>query len=114
MALYSAGKNTGLAVDSGKEQTRIIPVFEGYKVISSMRSISVAGDCITQMIADFLWKKSIVMNSFELSDLSQKIKEKCWFVCYDYNFEIKKLKRWIILYQLPDGSKINIGNHWIK
>ena len=114
MALYSSGKTTGIAVDSGEEQTRITPVFEGYKVASSMRSIPVAGHSITQMIADLLLKKSIAMNPLQLSELSRKIKEKFWYVAYDYNSEIKKLKRWNILYQLPDGSKVSIGNYWIK
>ena len=77
MALYSSGKTTGVSVDSGEEQTRITPVFEGYKVASSMRSIPVAGDSITHMIANLLLKKSIAMNQLQLSEISQKIKEKC-------------------------------------
>ena len=43
MALYSAGRTTGLVIESGEGLTYSVPIYEGYEVVHATESMEIAG-----------------------------------------------------------------------
>merc|ERR1711918_85837 len=54
MSLYSAGRTTGLVVDSGDGVTHTVPVFEGFQIPHAVKKNFVAGRAITAHMVDLL------------------------------------------------------------
>jgi actin-related protein len=50
MALYAAGRTTGLVCDSGYDVTLSVPVFEGYSIPHAVRKSSFAGHYLTDLL----------------------------------------------------------------
>ena len=114
LSLYSTGKTIGLVVDSGKEQTRITPVFEGYKIENAMKRMQIGGRDLTNYLLDIHQSLPIQMNLQNLIDTVNQVKEKWWYVAQNFDDEWKKLEDWEISYGLPDGTVVDIGTSWIK
>ena len=54
LALYVSGKTTGVVVDCGESATTTVPIYEGYKISSSIKTLDIAGRTLTGMMPGFL------------------------------------------------------------
>ena len=54
LSLYSSGKITGLALDSGHGVTHAVPVFDGYSLPHSIERNYLAGNDLTKFMAKLL------------------------------------------------------------
>lgn len=54
MSLYSAGRTTGLVVDSGDGVSHTVPVFEGFSIPSAVERMEIAGRVLTEYMERLL------------------------------------------------------------
>lgn len=61
LAMYAAGRTTGLVCGSGDGFTRTVPIFEGFALPHAVRKNFVAGSAITsQMVKDIVIEEGIM------------------------------------------------------
>ena len=115
MSLYSAGRTTGLVVDSGDGVTHTVPVFEGYSIPHAIEKMEIAGRELTQFLAKLLLENNAesFTSSSEL-EIVRQIKEKTCFIAQAYDEENKAAldsQDYDENYTLPDKRVLNIfGN----
>lgn len=96
LALYAAGKTTGLVLDIGHGVTHTIPVLEGSNIYPGVFSTDVAGEDLTEYLQKLIRRRSHC-------DL---LKEK---LC-EVSLTPEKIESSpIVKYTLPDGEGIVIG-----
>lgn len=117
MSLYSAGKTTGVVLDSGDGVTHFVPIYEGYAFPHAILRENMAGRDLT----DFLYKlllergseRGIQLSSTNTVEIVRDIKEKLCYVSLDYENEMKESSKSSsieVQYEMPDGEVIVIGN----
>ena len=115
MSLYSAGRTTGLVVDSGDGVTHTVPVFEGYSIPHAIEKMEIAGRELTKFLAKLLLENNAesFTSSSEL-EIVRQIKEKTCFIAQAYDEENKAAldsQDYDESYTLPDKRVLNIfGN----
>ncbi len=110
LTLYSGGFQTGLVVEIGDSSTRIIPIYEGYKLNHAIRIVEIGGRVLTRYMGDVL-KDSIGFNleSSIHKEIVRAIKEKACFLSLDYKEDLKRSEQYKKQYSLPDGSTITLS-----
>jgi len=82
MSLYSAGRTTGLVVDSGDGVSHTVPVFQGYSIPHAIFRIDIAGrvlnDYLQYLVQEHMGR---AMTSASEMDSIRDIKEKLCYVC---------------------------------
>jgi len=82
MSLYSAGRTTGLVVDSGDGVSHTVPVYQGYSIPHAIKRIDVAGRVLTGWMKHLILEKmGRDMNSASEMEVVRDIKEKLCYVC---------------------------------
>ena len=59
LALYTSGRTTGVVVDCGESATTAVPIYEGYKISSSIKTLDIAGRRLTEFLARLVSDKDI-------------------------------------------------------
>merc|ERR1712195_291977 len=88
MSLYSAGRTTGLVVDSGDGVTHTVPVYEGFSVPHAVEKMEIAGRVITNYLQKLLLEN--MAESFTSSaeiEIVKQIKEDLCYVAHNYDDE---------------------------
>jgi len=115
MSLYSAGRTTGLVVDSGDGVSHTVPVFEGFSIPHAIKRMDIAGRRLTQFVQKLC--QSQLGRDFTSSSEVQvvkSIKEQLCFVCEtqdQYNefvAEAANSSSHDKNYELPDKSILNV------
>ena len=108
LSLLAEGKSTGLVVDLGDSYNHIYPMIN-YGCDKNVKWTKTGGKDITE----FLFK-SLKENNQNIKYLehAKMIKEKCCYVAYDYDEEIKSVES--DEYKLPDSTSITIKDLRIK
>ncbi|KAL5963665.1 Actin cytoplasmic 1 [Taenia solium] len=97
LALYAAGKTTGLVLDIGHGVTHTIPVLEGNNIYPGVFSTDVAGEDLTEYLQKLTERK----------DHCELLKEK---LC-EVSLTPEKIESSpIVKYTLPDGEVIVLGS----
>ncbi len=104
--MYSAGRITGLAFDSGEGLTQVYPVYEGFSFPYAQIRTNLAGGSCTDWLSMTLDMST--SSSIERQTIID-IKEKECYVSTDYEAEITKYKEFDNKpFQLPDGNFVTI------
>jgi len=80
MSLYSAGRTTGLVVDSGDDVSHTVPVFEGFSLPHAVEKMDIAGRVLTDYMAKLMLECGHNMTSASEWQIVRDIKETQCFV----------------------------------
>ena len=119
LAIYDAGRTSGMAVDSGEIITNFVPVFEGFAFPNAIAQSETGGQILTEYLIKLLVdnKKYNINNNTTKKLKINEIKEKYCRVCYDYDTELREGQEEGSLEEkvkLPDGEEIIIESEKLK
>ncbi|MFW9824921.1 MAG: actin family protein [Candidatus Thorarchaeota archaeon] len=109
LTLYSGGFQTGLIIEIGDSNTRIVPIYEGYKLSHAVRILDVGGRALTRYMEQTLESIGWSVDSSIRRELVRVLKEKACFVSLDYKEDLKRSEQYNKEYSLPDGSTISLS-----
>eukprot|EP01124_Arcella_intermedia_P029825 TRINITY_DN6394_c0_g1_i4.p1 TRINITY_DN6394_c0_g1~~TRINITY_DN6394_c0_g1_i4.p1 ORF type:complete len:210 (-),score=56.62 TRINITY_DN6394_c0_g1_i4:173-802(-) len=113
LALYSSGRTTGVVVEVGEGNSHVLPIYEGYGIMSCIQKMDTSGAHISSYLSDLLKEKGHDLSHEK--EVVQEMKEKVGYVAVDYSKELCKPPETIkTVYQLPDGHKITLGTERFK
>ncbi|MFW9829297.1 MAG: actin, cytoplasmic 2 [Candidatus Thorarchaeota archaeon] len=108
LTLYSGGFQTGIIIEIGDSNTRIVPIYEGYKLEHAVRILDIGGKVLTRYMEQTLESIGWSVDSSIRRELVRVLKEKACFVSLDYNEDLKRSEQYKKEYSLPDGSRISL------
>lgn len=109
LTLYSGGFQTGLVIEIGDSITRIVPIYEGYKLDHAIKYLETGGRTLTRYMEKILGETGYSADSSIRRELVRALKEKACFVSLDYKEDLKRVEQYEKPYSLPDGSTITLG-----
>ncbi|XP_053561869.1 uncharacterized protein LOC128652900 isoform X1 [Bombina bombina] len=111
LALYAAGRTTGIVLDSGDGVTHVVPIYDGYCLPHAVSRINVAGRDITEHFMRLLLECGHSFVTTAEREMVRELKEKLCYVALDPKLEMKRNHEEIMKeYKLPDGKVIAVGN----
>lgn len=122
LALYASGRTTGLVVDSGDGVTHVVVIYDGYSIKHATQRMDLAGRSLTQYLQKHLTEEGASLRGTAEGEIVKQIKEKLCYVALDFNQEMQEFQRGKnqadsdrkAEFELPDGSKIKIGDLRIR
>lgn len=115
LAMFSAGRTTGIVVDSGDGVTHTVPIYETYSVPHAVKKILLAGRDISKNLEHILTERGWNFETTAQFQIVREIKESMTFVTMDYkkDMEDSPTKEWKEKnekpYTLPDGNIMVLG-----
>ena len=105
LSLMSTGRQTGIVIDSGYDQTRILPKKGSLLIPDSNSTFDCGGKDLTTWLMKFYNEKGYIdSNNFSNNLVVNEIKEKYCYVASDFELEEQKQ------YQKGNGSRFEIPN----
>ena len=117
LAIYDAGRTSGMAVDSGEMITNFVPVYEGFAFPNAISKSETGGRILTDYLILLLNDKKYNINSAAKKLKINDIKEKYCRVSYDFENEIREAGEGGNLEEkvkLPDGEEITLETERLK
>ncbi|MBD3256003.1 MAG: hypothetical protein GF383_12985 [Candidatus Lokiarchaeota archaeon] len=109
LTLYSGGFQSGLVVSIGDSSTRIVPIYQGYKINHAIKVLDIGGKKLTKYMKTLLNQIGFVADSSVRKELVRVLKEKACFVSLDYKEDLKRSEQYTKQYSLPDGATIELS-----
>lgn len=116
LALYAAGRASGLMVDSGDGVTHTVPIYERYVLPHAIRRWDFGGRDVTEWLGRLLRvERGYVFGTSAEKEVVRVVKEMRGYVALDYEKEMGDVKERVEgvierKYELPDGHSIVIGS----
>eukprot|EP01083_Nonionella_stella_P166791 558790_1 len=113
LSLYSWNKRTGIVLDSGYQDTRVVPIHESHVIEEAVQRQDIGGMQIDWEYVRRCRDRGYSFVTATERDIVTDIKEKLFYVALDYDTEQAKYKTTKSMeckYELPDGQQIWIGN----
>ncbi|KAL7889104.1 hypothetical protein AOLI_G00040780 [Acnodon oligacanthus] len=110
LALYAAGRTTGVVFDSGDGVSHSVPVFDGYSLPHAVQRFALAGADITLQLKKLLLEQGVCMRTSAELEIVREIKERCCCVALDYEAELNRGAGASTQshYTLPDGQVVSL------
>ena len=113
LSLFSAGKDTGISVDLGDGISHFVPIYYGCSLPHAIKRINLAGRDLTEYMDKLLENKGYSFSTMAEKEIIKDIKEKaCYIANNSVENELNNIKNF--LYELPDGSTIELKEERIK
>ena len=110
LSLYSAGKFTGIVLDSGDGLTHAVPIFETYSLPHAIMRLDIAGRDLTEYMIRLLTQTGYRFTTTGEKEIAKKIKEQCIYIPLDFeNESVEPYK-----YELPDGNIVILKDQRIR
>ncbi len=109
LTLYSGGFKTGLVIEIGDSATRIVPIYEGYKIQHAIKILDIGGRVLSRYMEKLLGSIGFSVDSSIRRELVRVLKEKACFVSLDYKEDLKRSADYSKEYSLPDGTTITLS-----
>ena len=109
LAIYDAGRTSGMAIDSGEVITNFVPVYEGFAFPNAISKSETGGKVLTDYLISLLSEKKYNINTMTKKLKINEIKERYCRVSYDFENEIREAGEEGNLEErikLPDGEEI--------
>eukprot|EP00604_Paraphysomonas_vestita_P001758 CAMPEP_0174822050 /NCGR_PEP_ID=MMETSP1107-20130205/12793_1 /TAXON_ID=36770 /ORGANISM="Paraphysomonas vestita, Strain GFlagA" /LENGTH=334 /DNA_ID=CAMNT_0016039971 /DNA_START=70 /DNA_END=1074 /DNA_ORIENTATION=- len=111
LSLYASGRTTGLVLDSGEGVTHAIPVYEGFALQHAVVRMDIAGRDVTNQLQLLLRRSGHRLVTSAEMEIVRQIKETSCHVAYNPQKEEEgKSTPTTRSYELPDGSRIELGS----
>ena len=107
LALYSSGKTTGLVIDSGDGISSAVPIYEGYALPYSIKTLNIGGRDISDYFISLLKLKGYNFNTLTEKEIARELKEKVCFISLADKEDHASIEK---SFDMPDGKTINITN----
>ncbi|XP_045915964.1 uncharacterized protein LOC123977384 [Micropterus dolomieu] len=111
LALYAAGRTTGVVFDSGDGVSHSVPVFEGYCLPHAVQRFPLAGVDVTMHLKKLLQEQGVCMRTTAEMEIVREMKEKCCCVALNYEAELScggsSCRE--MHYTMPDGQVVTLG-----
>ncbi|XP_063078832.1 uncharacterized protein LOC134468856 isoform X2 [Engraulis encrasicolus] len=110
LALYAAGRTTGVVFDSGDGVSHSVPVFEGYCLSHAVQRFTLAGGDVTQHLRKLLQEQGVSMCTSAELEIVRDMKERHCYVALDYQAELARggASGSPAYYTLPDGQALSL------
>lgn len=111
MSLFASGRTTGLVVESGLNETSIVPIYEGYALPCATLKLGIGGEEITEFLLSNLKDRGNELPNSKRYEIAQDIKEKLCYLSPDYQQELNVALTTSSVareYELPDGRSITL------
>ncbi|XP_029589824.1 uncharacterized protein LOC115174932 isoform X1 [Salmo trutta] len=111
LALYAAGRTTGVVFDSGDGVSHSVPVFEGYCLPHAVQRCTLAGHDVTMHLKKLLQEQGFCMRTSAEMEIVREMKEKCCRVSQDYESELTcgGSASSEMYYTMPDGQVVHLS-----
>ncbi|CAL8315123.1 unnamed protein product [Lota lota] len=109
LALYAAGRCTGVVLDSGDGASHSVPVFEGYSLPHAVQRFPLAGHDVTLHLTKLLQEQGVGMRTSAELEIVREMKERCCRVALDYEAELTPRgpsQGREMSYTMPDGQVV--------
>ena len=107
LSLYSSGKTTGLVIDSGDGISSAVPIYEGYALPYSIKTLNIGGRDLTEYFMQLLKQKGCNFNTLTEKEIARDIKEKVCFISLNEKEDQASIEK---NYEMPDGKTLSITN----
>lgn len=118
LALFALGNTKGIVFDSGEGCTHVVPIYEGYALPHATASLDISGKDLTDHMMQLLINNGLTFSRHYDIDIIKNIKERKTYIALDYESEMQEFAESgnakDTIYELPDGSNINIGVQQIE
>ncbi|XP_041951224.1 uncharacterized protein LOC121711587 isoform X4 [Alosa sapidissima] len=108
LALYAAGRTTGVVLDSGDGVSHSVPVFEGYCLPHAVQRFTLAGMDVTLHLKKLLQEQGVSMCTSAEQEIVRDMKERHCCVSLNYSAELAHggASSSPAYYTLPDGQVV--------
>ncbi|KAG7269798.1 hypothetical protein CRUP_001878 [Coryphaenoides rupestris] len=111
LALYAAGRCTGVVFDSGDGVSHSVPVFEGYSLPHAIQRFPLAGHDVTLHLRK---EQGVCLRTSAELEIVREMKERCCRVALDYEAELTSSTTGgaagEMSYTLPDGQVLCLAS----
>ncbi|XP_033932068.1 uncharacterized protein [Pseudochaenichthys georgianus] len=112
LALYAAGRSTGVVFDSGDGVSHSVPVFEGYCLPHAVQRFPLAGVDVTMHLKKLLQEQGVSMRTSAEMEIVREMKERCCCVALNYEAELSQgeASSAEMHYNMPDGQIVTLSS----